>query len=147
MPRLWTLSTVRTCISRYTPEQLNQARLMGETEPFIGRILTIRPISCLILIGDLPMSRVKFGTKHEYEYLANYKVLQNCFISHKVDKVKKEGNQPRGWIPMQDDTEVFFGGRIAAPKSVTRSSFCQQQLLTTSCDVVLLSFIHVFYIC
>lgn len=41
-----------------------------------------------ISLGDLPMSRVKFGTKHEYEYLANYKVLQNCFISHKVDKVK-----------------------------------------------------------
>ncbi|KAF9199421.1 hypothetical protein BGZ49_010466 [Haplosporangium sp. Z 27] len=32
------------------------------------------------------MSRVKFATKHEYEYLANYKVLQNCFTAHKVDK-------------------------------------------------------------
>jgi len=37
--------------------------------------------------GDLPMSRVKFGTKHEYEYLGNYKVLQNCFTSLKIDKV------------------------------------------------------------
>lgn len=37
--------------------------------------------------GDLPMSRVKFGTKHEYEYLGNYKVLQNCFTSRKIDKV------------------------------------------------------------
>ncbi|KAG0039175.1 hypothetical protein BGZ82_009326 [Podila clonocystis] len=35
---------------------------------------------------DLPMSRVKFGTKHEYEYLGNYKVLQNCFTSRKIDK-------------------------------------------------------------
>lgn len=37
--------------------------------------------------GDLPMSRVKFSTKHEYEYLGNYKVLQNCFTSRKIDKV------------------------------------------------------------
>ncbi|KAF9348929.1 hypothetical protein BGX26_012704 [Mortierella sp. AD094] len=38
------------------------------------------------IYGDIPMSRVKFSTKHEYEYLANYKVLQNCFLLHKVDK-------------------------------------------------------------
>ncbi|KAI1310266.1 hypothetical protein EDD11_003766 [Mortierella claussenii] len=38
------------------------------------------------IYGDLPMSRVKFATKHEYEYLANYKVLQNCFTTRKIDK-------------------------------------------------------------
>ncbi|KAG0082921.1 hypothetical protein BGZ93_002130 [Podila epicladia] len=38
------------------------------------------------IYGDLPMSRVKFGTKHEYEYLGNYKVLQNCFMGKKIDK-------------------------------------------------------------
>ncbi|KAG0367848.1 calponin-like actin-binding protein [Gamsiella multidivaricata] len=38
------------------------------------------------IYGDLPMSRVKFATKHEYEYLGNYKVLQTCFANKKVDK-------------------------------------------------------------
>ncbi|KAF9184755.1 hypothetical protein BGZ51_009320 [Haplosporangium sp. Z 767] len=38
------------------------------------------------IYGDLPMSRVKFATKHEYEYLANYKVLQTCFTNRKIDK-------------------------------------------------------------
>ncbi|KAG0338721.1 hypothetical protein BG004_007103 [Podila humilis] len=32
------------------------------------------------------MSRVKFATKHEYEYLGNYKVLQTCFTTRKIDK-------------------------------------------------------------
>lgn len=38
--------------------------------------------------GDVPMSRVKMNAKHEYEFLANYKVLQNVFKSHKIDKVR-----------------------------------------------------------
>ncbi|KAF9117652.1 hypothetical protein BGX30_005261 [Mortierella sp. GBA39] len=38
------------------------------------------------IYGDLPMSRIKFATKHEYEYLGNYKVLQNCFTARKIDK-------------------------------------------------------------
>ncbi|KAF8319745.1 microtubule binding protein [Clavulina sp. PMI_390] len=36
--------------------------------------------------GDVPMVRVKMAAKHEYEYLANYKILQNVFKSHKIDK-------------------------------------------------------------
>lgn len=32
------------------------------------------------------MSRVKMGAKHEYEYLANYKVLQNFFKAKRIDK-------------------------------------------------------------
>ncbi|KAJ1966644.1 microtubule integrity protein mal3 [Dimargaris xerosporica] len=36
--------------------------------------------------GDLPLSRVKFNAKQEYEYVANFKVLQNCFNKHKIDK-------------------------------------------------------------
>jgi len=33
------------------------------------------------------MSRVKFAAKHEYESLANFKILQNVFKAKKVDKV------------------------------------------------------------
>ena len=33
------------------------------------------------------MARVKMNAKHEYEFIANFKVLQNTFRSHKVEKV------------------------------------------------------------
>ncbi|KDQ51534.1 hypothetical protein JAAARDRAFT_40985 [Jaapia argillacea MUCL 33604] len=36
--------------------------------------------------GDLPMTRVKFNAKHEYEFIANFKVLQNVFKAKKIDK-------------------------------------------------------------
>lgn len=34
------------------------------------------------------MSRVKFNAKQEYEYLANFKILQNHFKAKKIDKVR-----------------------------------------------------------
>lgn len=34
------------------------------------------------------MTRVKMNAKHEYEYLANFKVLQNAFKVKKIDKVR-----------------------------------------------------------
>ncbi|KAJ1979809.1 microtubule integrity protein mal3 [Dimargaris verticillata] len=37
--------------------------------------------------GDLPLSRVKFNAKQEYEFIANFKILQNCFNKHKIDKM------------------------------------------------------------
>jgi len=38
------------------------------------------------IYGDVPLSRVKFTAKHEYEFLGNFKVLQNVFKQHKVDR-------------------------------------------------------------
>ena len=35
------------------------------------------------------MARVKMNAKHEYEFIANFKILQNVFRSHKVDKVRR----------------------------------------------------------
>jgi RP/EB family microtubule-associated protein len=32
------------------------------------------------------MARVKMQAKHEYEYVANYKIMQNVFKAKKIDK-------------------------------------------------------------
>jgi hypothetical protein len=37
--------------------------------------------------GDIPMARVKMNAKHEYEFVANYKIMQNVFKAKKIDKV------------------------------------------------------------
>ncbi|KAJ1677455.1 microtubule integrity protein mal3 [Spiromyces aspiralis] len=35
---------------------------------------------------DVPLTRVKFNAKNEYEYIHNLKILQNTFTKHKIDK-------------------------------------------------------------
>lgn len=47
-----------------------------------GRMFT------LYLPGDVQMSRVKMNARHEYEYIGNFKVLQNIFKAKKIDKVR-----------------------------------------------------------
>ncbi|KAI9319716.1 calponin homology domain-containing protein, partial [Dichotomocladium elegans] len=39
------------------------------------------------IYGDVHLTKVKFDTKHEYEYINNYKVLQHTFEKHKIDKI------------------------------------------------------------
>lgn len=34
------------------------------------------------------MARVKMNAKHEYEYIANFKVMQNAFKAKRIDKVR-----------------------------------------------------------
>jgi hypothetical protein len=58
------------------------------------QIIDIYFVFCIIL-GDLPMNRVKMNGKHEYEYLANYKVMQNVFKAKKIDKVSMIGLSPK----------------------------------------------------
>lgn len=36
-----------------------------------------------MMIGDVTMNKVKFDTRQEYEYVGNFKVLQNTFDKHK----------------------------------------------------------------
>ncbi|KAH0541334.1 hypothetical protein FGG08_004172 [Glutinoglossum americanum] len=35
---------------------------------------------------DVPMARVKFNVSTEYAYLQNFKILQNCFTKHQIDR-------------------------------------------------------------
>jgi RP/EB family microtubule-associated protein len=73
------------------------------------------------LSGDLPMSRVKMNAKHEYEFIANFKVLQNSFKAHKVEKVHGhflamwqimpnilEANSCRKTREMQDAVRIYL---------------------------------------
>jgi len=38
------------------------------------------------IYGDIPMKRVKMNAKQEYEFVANYKIMQNVFKAKKIDK-------------------------------------------------------------
>ncbi|KAK5048016.1 hypothetical protein LTR84_006206 [Exophiala bonariae] len=35
---------------------------------------------------DIPMARVKFNVNTEYAYIQNFKILQNCFTRHAIDR-------------------------------------------------------------
>jgi RP/EB family microtubule-associated protein len=56
----------------------------------------------MLTLGNLPMSRVKFDARMEYEYLDNFKILQKSFKTNGVDKVSFVINL-RG-LPFQDGT-------------------------------------------
>ena len=46
---------------------------------------------CLIIhsiFGDVPTHKINFKTVHEYEYVHNFKVLQEAFTRHRIDRVQ-----------------------------------------------------------
>ncbi|KAJ3407983.1 hypothetical protein HDV05_005215 [Chytridiales sp. JEL 0842] len=38
------------------------------------------------IYGDVPISKIKFASKHEYDYMTNFKILQSIFNAHGVEK-------------------------------------------------------------
>ena len=54
------------------------------------RILASGAIACqlldMIYPGQVPMSKINWGAKQSFEFVANYKVLQTCFTKLHIDK-------------------------------------------------------------
>jgi hypothetical protein len=42
------------------------------------------------IFGDVPLSKIKFETRQEYEYLQNFKVVQSAMAAHNIDKVNEK---------------------------------------------------------
>ena len=40
----------------------------------------------MIYPGQVPMSKINWGAKQSFEFVANYKVLQTCFTKLHIDK-------------------------------------------------------------
>ncbi|KAG9031699.1 hypothetical protein FRB95_002438 [Tulasnella sp. JGI-2019a] len=57
------------------------------------------------IYGDVPMTRVKMDAKHGSESTANYKVLQDVFKAHKVEKLIPFHKLPK--CEMQDNLEFL----------------------------------------
>ena len=38
------------------------------------------------IVGDVPLSKVKFNAKTEYEFRHNYKILQHVFVKNSITK-------------------------------------------------------------
>jgi hypothetical protein len=45
------------------------------------------------IYGNIQMTKVKFSAKADYEYVANFKVLQTSFDRNKIDKVMFHANK------------------------------------------------------
>jgi hypothetical protein len=48
----------------------------------------VPPLMCILRVVDIPMTRVKMNARHEYEFIANFKVMQNVFKAKRIDKVR-----------------------------------------------------------
>ncbi len=63
---------------------------------FPGEILVLLLYICNTLltinIGQIPLGRVDFNARYDYEYVKNYKILQTVFAKNGIDKVTNSCN-------------------------------------------------------
>ena len=62
------------------------------------------------IYGDLPMTRVKFDARQEYQYLDNFKILQKAFKQHQIDKVR--------FVLSEKPTHIAYGQPIPVDRLV-----------------------------
>ena len=62
-------------------------QIMDSVYGGLQTVADVEDVLTLYPSGDVPMARVKMNARHEYEFIANFKVLQNVFKAKKVDKV------------------------------------------------------------
>lgn len=97
------------------------------------------------------MTRVKMNAKHEYEYIANFKVLQNAFKTKKIDKVRRDvtfalpntsdtycAAYTCGKAGKMQDAVRVFASAIAMTKIILLTSCAQGQFGVHAMDEALL---------
>ncbi|KAF2708854.1 iron reductase domain protein [Pleomassaria siparia CBS 279.74] len=73
---------------RPTPPKFTETPLV-ERSPVNGRFAPKQAALCQVfdsIFYDVPMARVKFNANTEYAYLQNFKILQNIFAKHQIDR-------------------------------------------------------------
>jgi RP/EB family microtubule-associated protein len=75
------------------------------------------------------LHKVKFDAKHEYEYIANFKVLQLAFEKHQIDKIIP-GNLSQFQISIRDtkwysESKSYLVERLVKCRSKDNIEFCQ----------------------
>ena len=60
---------------------------LSRVEQCASGCVYLQALDCLLgPKSRVPMSKVKWGAKHEYEYVHNYKLLQAAFDAHNIQK-------------------------------------------------------------
>jgi hypothetical protein len=63
-------------------------QIMDSVYGKLAELVRLRRVFMPCILGDVQMARVKMNAKHEYEFIANFKVLQNIFKAKKIDRVR-----------------------------------------------------------
>lgn len=77
-----------TLINSFHFEAQRTARLWTQFTPVQIEFVMSLPT------GTVPLQRVNFNAKQEYEYVNNFKILQGVFNKHKIEKVPVLQNSP-----------------------------------------------------
>lgn len=64
--------------------------IFHQAAPSLNLLVPPFSLSSYSLPGNVPLSKLNFAAKHDYEYISNFKVLQESFKRNRIDKVRRE---------------------------------------------------------